>query len=639
MSLGRVALRLAGTSLQAGPGLSRFTGRLGTLSATLASRTPRASLSTLRALPLARVTARLTLCKWLGQSSCKIGLIGLGVIGAKAGPSCKVMCEAMRPPPASPVARIVAVKKDIPVSVPSKPNPTLPLGALLKLLLPDALWLLVAVGTAFGTALMNIRIPGALGNLVNLINNMSKDGGFDQQVLRTAGMALLGLYSMHGLLTAIYITVLAYVGESLAERMRIQLYKALVTQDMGFFDTHHSGELVGRLTNDVQEFKSAFKSAVSNGLRSTIQFSGSVMTLMMISPELTLLTVSMVPAMVAAGSLFGHFLRVLSRAAQKQVGVATSVADESIGNIRTVRAFATEDYEITAYNKEVQRAGAINMLLGLGIGQGSLTAGDLMAFLVSTQMVQKSLANLSTLFGELVRGSVAGARVLEYILLPATIPVKGGLTLLDIRGPKIEFREVDFTYPSRPEQPVLTKFSLKAEPGQVLALCGPSGSGKSTIGNLVERFYDPQNGQVLLDGMDIKELDPSWVRGKLIGYIGQEPTLFGGTIMENIRYGRMDATDEEVYEAARQANADDFVTGFPESYQTIVGERGKTLSGGQRQRLAIARALLKNPRILILDEATSALDTESERLVQEALDRLLVGRTVIVIAHRLSTIR
>lgn len=263
-----------------------------------------------------------------------------------------------------------------------------------------------------------------------------------------------------------------------------------------------------------------------------------------------------------------------------------------------------------------------------------------MSFLVASQTVQRSMANLSVLFGQVVRGLSAGARVFEYMTLHPSILLSGGCCIPrdQLRG-AISFQGVSFSYPCRPSFPVLQDFTLELPPGKTVALVGQSGGGKTTVASLLERFYDPTAGRVMLDGWDLRDLDPSWLRGQAIGFISQEPVLFGTTIMENIRFGKPGATDEEVYAAAREANAHDFISRFPDGYNTVVGERGATLSGGQKQRLAIARALIKQPAVLILDEATSALDAESERVVQEALDRASTGRTVLVIAHRLSTIR
>eukprot|EP01134_Creolimax_fragrantissima_P007834 CFRG7834T1 len=535
----------------------------------------------------------------------------------------------------------------------------LPVMFFLKLLQPQWLSLLFAVLTAIGSAYINIQIPMALGGLVNVVND-----GFNEALLWEAGKSLLRLYCLQSGLTALYIALLAKVGEEMACSVRISLFEAILRQDMEFFDRRQTGEVVSRLTNDVQEYKSAFKQVISQGLRSSTQFLGSIVSMWMASSKLCSLTLVIVPFMVVVGSAFGHALRILSRKSSQQVGIATSVAQESVGNIRTVRAFATEDQESSLYSQECDKAAYINTYLGLGIGcfqgmsnfginsmalmvlyyggkmcgQGEITAGELMAFLVSTQQTQRSMSSLSLLFGAVVRGAMAGNRIFEFIKMKSTIPLVGGIRLGAVKG-HIELKAVDFVYPTRPDQMVLTDLWLNAPAGKVLALCGPSGSGKSTIGSLLERFYDPVRGQIFVDGVDIRDLDPKWLRGRLIGYIGQEPILFYTSIKENIRYGRPDATDEEIMEAARKANAHNFIEEFPKGYDTIVGERGAALSGGQRQRVAIARALLKDPKVLILDEATSALDTESERLVQDALDKLLVGRTVVVIAHRLSTIK
>lgn len=258
--------------------------------------------------------------------------------------------------------------------------------------------------------------------------------------------------------------------------------------------------------------------------------------------------------------------------------------------------------------------------------------------MVISQTVQRSLAQLSLLIGQYVRACSAGERIFEFIDSKHKIPAIGGSTLTLPIG-EIQFESVQFSYPTRPGQIILNNFNLNLEPGTVTAICGPSGSGKSTIAALIERFYDVNKGSIKIDGIDIRSLDCRWLRGDLIGYINQEPTLFATTIKENIRFGKPDASDQEVYEAAKLANADEFIRQFPDGYNTQVGERGLAVSGGQKQRIAIARAILKNPTILILDEATSALDTAAEKSVQEALERVMKGKTVLIIAHRLSTIQ
>ncbi|NXM85353.1 ABCB8 protein, partial [Oenanthe oenanthe] len=530
---------------------------------------------------------------------------------------------------------------------------------------PQLLALSAAVVLALGAALLNVQIPVLLGQLVNVVSRCARGHvpTYLREVRRPA-LRLLAAYCLQGLLTFGYIALLARVGERVAGNMRKALFSTLLRQEVAFFDATRTGQLVARLTADIQEFKSSFKLAISQGLRSGTQTAGCFVSLYLLSPRLTALLLVALPTLVGAGAVIGAFLRSLSRQAQEQVAKATVVADEALGNVRTVRAFAMEEQQARLFCAELDHAGRLSEQLGLGIAAfqglsnlalngivlgtifvgGSLMAGDrlspgdLMSFLVASQTVQRSLANISILMGQVVRGLSAGARVFE--LLRLEVPLEGGASIPahSLRG-RICFNHVSFSYPTRPGYPVLQDFSLTLPPCQTVAIVGPSGGGKSTVAALLERFYEPSAGTITLDGQDIAGLDPSWLRGQVIGFISQEPVLFGTTIMENIRFGKPEASDDEVFEAARLANADGFIRSFPEGYGTVVGERGAALSGGQKQRIAIARALLKDPAVLILDEATSALDAQAERAVQEALDRAATGRTVLLIAHRLSTIR
>ncbi|KAL8164740.1 UNVERIFIED_CONTAM: ATP-binding cassette, sub-B (MDR TAP), member 8 [Gekko kuhli] len=559
------------------------------------------------------------------------------------------------------------VDSDVPacVSPAAEKLPAFDWATFWKFLRPQLLTLTAAVLFALGVALLNVQIPLVLGDVVNVVARYTGLGNYLRLVHRPA-MRLLSIYALQGVFTFGYIVLLSRIGENVANNMRKELFNSLIRQDVTFFDANRTGQLVHRLTSDIQEFKSSFKMVISQGLRSVTQTVGCLMSLYWISPKLTGLLVVVMPALVGAGALIGSFLRKLSRQAQEQVAKATAVADEALGNVRTVRAFAMEDREMQLYSAEVDRSGRLNMDLGLGIAVfqglsnlalncivlgtlfvgGSLMAGeelspgDLMSFLVSTQTVQRSMANMSILFGQVVRGMSAGARVFEYMTLTPKTPLSGGqrLACCLLRG-NIQFQGVCFSYPTRPGYEVLQDFCLSIPPNKTVAIVGESGGGKSTVAALLERFYDPTAGTISLDGQDIRTLDPSWLRGEVIGFINQEPVLFSTSIMENIRFGKPDASDAEVYAAAHLANADSFIRSFPEGYNTVVGERGVTLSGGQKQRVAIARALIKNPTVLILDEATSALDAESEHVVQEALDRAVAGRTVLVIAHRLSTIQ
>ncbi|XP_053116366.1 mitochondrial potassium channel ATP-binding subunit [Hemicordylus capensis] len=556
-------------------------------------------------------------------------------------------------------------KEPICVPPPVEKEPEFNWAMFWKFLKPQLLALTTAVVFAFGAALLNVQIPLMLGQVVNVVAQHVRVADYLREV-RLPALHLLGVYALQGLLTFGYILLLSRVGEKVANRMRKQLFASLIRREVAFFDANRTGQLVNRLTSDIQEFKSSFKLVISQGLRSLTQTTGCFVSLYLISPKLTGLLLLVMPLLVGTGALIGSFLRKLSRNAQEQVAKATAVADEALGNVRTVRAFAMENREIQQYSAEVDRSSQLNMKLGLGIAffQGlsnlalncivlgtiflggslmareELTPGDLMSFLVSSQTVQRSMASMSVLLGQVVRGMSAGARVFEFMAPVPEAPICGGerLACSILRG-NLDFQDVAFSYPTRPGYQVLRDFSLSIPANKTVALVGESGGGKSTVAALLERFYEPTGGAIFLDGCDISTLDPTWLRGDVIGFINQEPVLFSTTIMENIRFGKPCASDAEVYAAARLANADGFIRSFPDGYNTVVGERGVTLSGGQKQRVAIARALIKNPTILILDEATSALDAESEHVVQEALDRAVAGRTVMIIAHRLSTVQ
>lgn len=558
---------------------------------------------------------------------------------------------------------------NIPVEiVPKNPVPDFKWHLLWEFVKPQLLGLVSAVVLAFGAAILNIHIPLMLGDLVNVVARFLRDQTRSYiQEIKGPAMNLLGLYLIQGLLTSGYIILLSRVGERVAADMRKTLFASLLRQDVAFFDANKTGQLVNRLTADIQEFKSSFKLVISQGLRSITQTVGCFVSLYVISPKLTGLTVVVLPCLVGAGALIGSFLRKLSRLAQEQVAKATGVADEALGNVRTVKAFAMEERELQLYAYEVDKSCELNENLGAGIAvfQGlsnialncivlgtifaggtlissnEMSPGDLMSFLVASQTVQRSLASISILFGQMVRGISSGARVFEYLAIKPAIPNTGGGGRIpnDSLTGRVDFMNISFSYPTRPGHLILNKFNLTLPPCKTVAIVGESGGGKSTVASLLERFYDPTNGVIMLDGLDIRTLDLPWLRGQVIGFINQEPVLFGSSIIENIRFGMPQATDAEVITAAKQANAHGFITAFPDGYNTIVGERGVTLSGGQKQRIAIARALIKNPSILVLDEATSALDAESERVVQEALDRATRGRTVLIIAHRLSTIQ
>lgn len=536
------------------------------------------------------------------------------------------------------------------------------------LLWPHIWYLLAAVAGALAVALLNIEIPQLLGSVINVVAKFARNGSstlFMEQV-KLPVFRLINMYIAQACFTFIYIYLLSCIGEKVATQLKQQLFESIMKQDIAFFDQQRTGELVNRLTSDVQDFKSAFKLCISQGLRSIMQIIGCGTSLFLISPQMTWTMLLIVPTVIVTGTLLGSLLRKLSRDAQAQAAKATSVGEEAISNIRTVRAFAMESQECELFCQQSEEASRLNQRLGFGIGlfqagtnlflngmvlatlymggylvsNNQVSPGEIMSFLVATQTIQRSLTQLSLLFGQMVKGLGAGARVFEFINLESSMPIVGGKKIpYHSLVADVTFKNVTFAYPTRPQQLVLKNFNLHLPAGKTVAIVGSSGNGKSTVAALLERFYDVDEGSVTIGGVEIRELDPSWLRGNCIGFINQEPVLFATSIMENIRYGKPGASDNEVIEAAKLANADEFIRHFPEGYSTVVGERGVTVSGGQKQRIAIARALLKNPCILILDEATSALDAESEKIVQSSLDNVSRGRTVLVIAHRLSTVQ
>lgn len=385
-----------------------------------------------------------------------------------------------------------------------------------------------------------------------------------------------------------------------------------------------------------------------------------------VSPKLAGIALCIVPPVVLMSRFYGRYLKDITRKVQDSLASATQVAEERISNIRTVRSFAQEEREVAAYDEKIDHILQLsykealargifwgstgmsgNMIVlavfyygGLMMTESQITVGDLSAFLLYAAYVGVSIGGMTTFYSEMMRGLGASTRLWYLTDRTPSIPVSGGIMpTTEIVG-DLQFRNVSFNYPVRSDMQIFSNLDLMVPSGSVTAVVGASGSGKSTLGTLLLRFYDPTQGSVILDGVNIADLDPMWLRTQ-IGTVSQEPVLFSCSVSENIAYGAQDCTQvtqEAIEDAARKANAYGFIKRFPDGFNTLVGERGLMLSGGQRQRVAIARAILKNPRILLLDEATSALDAESEYLVQEALERVMVGRTVITIAHRLSTI-
>ncbi|WP_225413350.1 ABC transporter ATP-binding protein [Stigmatella hybrida] len=487
-------------------------------------------------------------------------------------------------------------------------------------------------------------------------------GSRDRSLIDRAALGMTFILAIQALAVALRYYLFTTAGERVVTRLRQKLFANIMGQEVAFFDERKTGELTNRLASDTTVLQNTVSSNVSMVLRNLATAVGGVALLFYTSPTLTLLMLSVVPAVAVSAVVYGRRVRKLSKEVQDALAASNEVAEESLSGVRTVRAFAAEKHEVARYRSAMDKAfelarrrirhsstfmavasfggfAAAVVVLWYGgrlVVEDKLSVGGLTSFLVYSLFVAFSLGALAELWADFMRASGAAERVFELMDRLPTIPTSGGERPARIEG-RIELREVNFAYPTRPDTQVLQGIDLTIAPGEIVAIVGPSGAGKSTIASLLTRLYDPQEGRILLDGQDLRTLDPEWLRQQ-IGVVAQEPLLFSSSIAENIRYGRMDASDAEVEAAARAANAHDFISRFPEGYRTPVGERGVQLSGGQKQRVAIARAVLKDPRLLILDEATSALDAESEHLVKDALERLMQGRTTLIIAHRLSTV-
>lgn len=475
-------------------------------------------------------------------------------------------------------------------------------------------------------------------------------------------IALMAVLLFQSIFSFFRVYLFAQVSERSMADVRLAVFSKMVTLPTSFFDQRRVGELISRITSDVSMLQDTFSTTLAELFRQTATLIIGVGVIFYIAPQLTLFMLLTFPVLVLCALVFGKSIRKLSKATQDQLAEANTIVEESLQAIHVVKAFTNELFEKGRYHKNLLETVKIALktasyrgafisfvifaLFGGIVGvmwygailvqDGMMSVGDLLSFVLYTTFIGGSIAGLGDIYGQVQRAIGASERVLEIIdETPESISENESTTRL--KG-KIKFNEVSFSYPTRKEVEVLKSLSFEVRPGEKIALVGPSGAGKSTIIQLLSRFYEPSSGQVLFDDQSVNELDLTVLRNN-IGMVPQEVMLFGGTIKENIAYGRPNASEEEINEAAQQANALEFIKNFPEGMETVVGERGVKLSGGQRQRVAIARAILKDPAILILDEATSSLDAESEHLVQQALDKLMVARTTIIIAHRLATVR
>ncbi|MBB6093547.1 ATP-binding cassette subfamily B protein [Povalibacter uvarum] len=477
-------------------------------------------------------------------------------------------------------------------------------------------------------------------------------------------IAFLGAAAVFGLFAALRFYLVTWLGERVVADLRSDIYQRVIRMDPTFFEVTRTGEVLSRLTTDTTLVQSIAGVNLSITLRSSIQLVGALVLLVATSPSLAGMILLLIPFVIVPLIVVGRKLRTLSRQAQDKVADTSGLAGETLNAIQTVQAFTLEQLNSARYGKAVEESfvvaikrtkvravltavgtmmifGAVTFVLWQGAHRvlaNSMTGGELSQFLIYAVYVAISAASLSEMWGEVQRAAGAMERLVELKnATPAIVAPANPQPFPAAATGHIRFDHVSFRYPSRPDTQALENFTLDIQPGENVAFVGPSGAGKSTTFQLLLRFYDPAAGRIVVDGVNIADAKPEDVRQR-IGLVPQETVLFGASARENIRYGRPNATSEEIEAAARAAGADTFIRQLPEGYDTFLGERGTRLSGGQRQRIAIARALLKDPPILLLDEATSSLDAESERYVQEALERLMEHRTTIIIAHRLATI-
>ena len=503
-------------------------------------------------------------------------------------------------------------------------------------------------------------IPGIAGEMANAAENDSRFSLEVRQYLWVFVIVLL-VQSIFSYGRTIFFAI---VSEKSMADIRKYLYEKIICQPIHFFEENRIGELSSRLTTDVEQLQAALSVNLAEFMRQVVTLVVGIAILTIVAPRLSITMLASVPVVVVLAMLFGRYIRKLSRSRQESLASSNTIIQESLQAITSVKSFANEQFENLRYATSIHDVvkislryartrglffvflimgmfGAILFVLWRGailVEQGDMASGDLLSFIIYTGIIGGAIAGFGNLYTALAASIGATERILDIMDMEAEFPVPlGDIDRIRIDG-EIEFDGVGFAYPSRPEIEVLKNINLKVASGETIALVGPSGAGKSTIAQLIMLFYAPSAGQVKIDGKDIQSYDLRALRNEM-AFVPQELILFGGSIAENIRYGNPDASLKEIKQAADEANALSFIEGFPEGFDTIVGDRGIKLSGGQKQRIAIARAILKNPTILLLDEATSALDAESEHAVQEALQGLMQHRSSVVIAHRLSTIR
>ncbi|MEJ5996295.1 ABC transporter transmembrane domain-containing protein [Pedobacter sp. Du54] len=536
---------------------------------------------------------------------------------------------------------------------------------LLRYLKPYRFKFIAALFFLFLSSLVGLAFPSFIGGLIDTAQGKHTSSylpGTIQGIL-TLAFVVLAVQAMVS-----YFRILWFVNvaeRSLAD-IRRDTYFKLITLPMNFFSNRRVGELNSRISADLSQVQDTLTTTIAEIIRQAVLLVGGIIFMAIISKKLVIALLMVLPLLIVFAVFFGRFIRKISRQAQDKMAESNTIVEETLQGIANVKAFVNESFEAKRYSNTIRDVaniavrgakfrgmfvsfivlcvfGGVLGVVGYGcvlVSRHEITFGELLKFSLYAMFLGSSLGSFPELFANVQKTVGASERVLEILAEPGeeiSTNEKDDNIIQKIEG-NLSFRNINFAYPSRPELEILRNVSFEAKVGQKVAIVGPSGSGKSTMATLILQFYHPQSGEILFDGKSASSYSLTDIRNQ-VAIVPQDVMLFGGTILENIAYGKLSATKGEIIKAAQRANAHQFISSFPEAYETVVGERGVKLSGGQRQRIAIARALLKNPSILILDEATSSLDSESERLVQEALEELMKGRTSIIIAHRLSTIR
>ncbi|KOS17363.1 ATP-dependent permease MDL1 [Escovopsis weberi] len=534
---------------------------------------------------------------------------------------------------------------------------------LIKIARPELRWLAIAFCFLVISSSVTMLIPFSVGRILDISTKGDADARLFGLTLNQFFFALGTVLTLGAMANFGRVILLRIVGERVVARLRSQLYRRTYVQDAEFFDANRVGDLISRLGSDSVIVGKSVTQNLSDGLRALFSGGAGFAIMIWTSPKLTGLLLLMFPPIAVGAFFYGRAIRNISRSIQKNLGTLTKIAEERLGNVKTSQAFVGEVQEVARYNRQIRRifslgrkeatiaatffassgwSGNMTILAMLVVGgsfvrNGSMSLGDLTSFMMYTAFAGSSLFGLSGFYSELMKGVGAASRLFELQDRRPGIHQTVGLRVSSAKGP-IKFTDVNFAYPTRPAVTIFNGLNFEIPSGSNVCIVGPSGGGKSTVASLLLRFYNPTSGSISINGVDISSMNGKSLRRR-IGVVSQEPVLFSGTIADNIAYGKPRATLQEIQAAAKKANCT-FIRDLPDGFETQVGARGSQLSGGQKQRIAIARALLKDPDILILDEATSALDAESETLVNEALAMLLDGHnTTISIAHRLSTIK